>query len=115
MILSDININADEKMIERVIVNLLTNALHALEKQKSNKQITIEMQNLNNRIVLKILDSGEGISEHIQDKIFLPFFTTRQNGSGIGLTLAKSIMEAHNGYIVYRNTGNGSVFEVWFV
>lgn len=115
LILSDININADEKMIERVIVNLLTNALHALEKQKSNKQITIEMQNLNNRIVLKIHDSGEGISEQIQDKIFLPFFTTRQNGSGIGLTLAKSIMEAHNGYIVYRNTGNGSVFEVWFV
>lgn len=112
--ISDINLNADEKMMERVLVNLLTNSMHALSHSEK-KEISIETQYLNNRTVIKIQDSGEGINDKIQDKIFLPFFTTRQNGSGIGLTLAKSIMEAHNGYIVYRNLEGGSVFEVWFV
>jgi signal transduction histidine kinase len=88
--------------------------MHALSHSEK-KEISIETQYLNNRTVIKIQDSGEGINDKIQDKIFLPFFTTRQNGSGIGLTLAKSIMEAHNGYIVYRNLEGGSVFEVWFV
>ena len=112
--ISDINLNADEKMVERVLVNLLTNSMHALSHSEK-KEISIETQYLNNRTVIKIQDSGEGINDKIQDKIFLPFFTTRQNGSGIGLTLAKSIMEAHNGYIVYRNLEGGSVFEAWFV
>ena len=106
--ISDINLNADEKMVERVLVNLLTNSMHALSHSEK-KEISIETQYLNNRTVIKIQDSGEGINDKIQDKIFLPFFTTRQNGSGIGLTLAKSIMEAHNGYIVYRNLEGGSV------
>ncbi len=112
--ISDINLNADEKMVERVLVNLLTNSMHALSHSEK-KEISIETQYLNNRTVIKIQDSGEGINDKIQEKIFLPFFTTRQNGSGIGLTLAKSIMEAHNGYIVYRNLEGGSVFEAWFV
>ena len=112
--ISDINLNADEKMVERVLVNLLTNSMHALSHSEK-KEISIETQYLNNRTVIKIQDSGEGINDKIQEKIFLPFFTTRQNGSGIGLTLAKSIMEAHNGYIVYRNVEGGSVFEAWFV
>jgi signal transduction histidine kinase len=101
-------------MLERVLVNLLTNSMNALIRA-DKKEISIETQYLNNRTVIRIQDSGEGINDKIQDKIFLPFFTTRQNGSGIGLTLAKSIMEAHNGYIVYRNVEGGSVFEAWFV
>ena len=112
--IAELNLNADEKMVERVLVNLLTNSMHALTHSEK-KEISIETQYLNNRTVIKIQDSGEGINDKIQDKIFLPFFTTRQNGSGIGLTLAKSIMEAHNGYIVYRNVEGGSVFEAWFV
>ena len=112
--IAELNLNADEKMVERVLVNLLTNSMHALSHSEK-KEISIETQYLNNRTVIKIQDSGEGINDKIQEKIFLPFFTTRQNGSGIGLTLAKSIMEAHNGYIVYRNLEGGSVFEVWFV
>ncbi len=112
--IAELNLNADEKMVERVLVNLLTNSMNALTHSEK-KEISIETQYLNNRTVIKIQDSGEGINDKIQDKIFLPFFTTRQNGSGIGLTLAKSIMEAHNGYIVYRNVEGGSVFEVWFV
>jgi signal transduction histidine kinase len=110
-----IYIKADEKMIERVLVNLITNSILALENLQTQKKISIELQEFNNRIfIIKVEDNGGGIDEKIADKIFLPFFTTRQNGSGIGLTLAKSIMEAHNGY-PYRKTENGSSFEGWLI
>lgn len=113
--LKDFYINADEKMIERVLVNLITNAILALENRLEQKKIYIEILELNNRILIKVEDNGAGIDEKIADKIFLPFFTTRPNGSGIGLTLAKSIMEAHQGYLTYRKTENGSCFEAWMV
>ncbi len=113
--LKDFYINADERMIERVLVNLITNAILALENRLEQKKIYIEILELNNRILIKVEDNGAGIDEKIADKIFLPFFTTRPNGSGIGLTLAKSIMEAHQGYLTYRKTENGSCFEAWMV
>ena len=102
-------------MIERVLVNLITNAILALENRLEQKKIYIEILELNNRILIKVEDNGAGIDEKIADKIFLPFFTTRLNSSGIGLTLAKSIMEAHNEYLTYRKTENGSSFEGWLI
>lgn len=108
-------ISADEKMIERVLVNLITNSIHALE-HSDYKEIIIKNHSKNHRQIVTVKDSGEGIDQQIQDKIYMPFFTTRQNGSGIGLTLAKSIMEAHNGYLTHRNSEeNGSVFEIWLM
>ncbi len=110
----DYFVEADETMIERVLVNLLTNAQLALHKTE-NKHINIQLVETNHRILISIEDNGQGIDPQIENKIFLPFFTTRQNGSGIGLTLSKSIMEAHNGYLVYRKLEQGSAFEMWFV
>ena len=110
----DYFIQADESMIERVLVNLLTNAQLALQKQDS-KKINIQLSEINNRILLSLEDNGSGIDSQIESKIFLPFFTTRQNGSGIGLTLSKGIMEAHSGYLIYRRLERGSAFEMWFV
>ncbi|ASW75177.1 histidine kinase [Chryseobacterium piperi] len=107
-------IMADEKMLERSLINLLTNALHAIEEIDDGK-IIIHTDQQNTRTVIRIEDNGIGINEQISDKIFLPFFTTRTNGSGIGLTLTKSIMDAHHGYITFRKQERGSVFELWFV
>ncbi len=112
--LQDFYIQADESMIERVLVNLLTNAQLALQNQEE-KIIRIQVFETNNRVVINVEDNGQGIDPQIESKIFLPFFTTRQNGSGIGLTLSKSIMEAHNGYLTYRRIEGGSVFEVWLM
>lgn len=112
--IQDFFIQADESMIERMLVNLLTNAHLALQNQEQ-KHIRIHAFESNNRIVVSVEDSGQGIDPQIESKIFLPFFTTRSNGSGIGLTLSKSIMEAHNGYLIYRRLENGSAFEMWFV
>lgn len=107
-------ISADEKMIERSLINLYLNAIHALT-EKENKIITTNVKSLNNRIIVSIMDNGSGIPAEIKNKIFLPFFTTRTNGSGIGLTLAKSIIEAHGGYLNYKALPEGSSFELWFL
>jgi len=105
---------ADQKMIERCLINLYLNAIYAVENTPE-KTIRTEIKTLNKRIVLSVEDSGIGIPSEIKDKIFLPFFTTRISGSGIGLTLSKSIIEAHKGYLNYKALEQGSRFEIWFL
>jgi len=92
---------ADKQQLEQVFINLLTNSIYAL-KEKDLKSITITSETKNNRIFISISDTGNGIEKEIQDKIFLPFFTTRKDGAGIGLTLSKNIIEAHGGYLSYQ-------------
>jgi two-component system nitrogen regulation sensor histidine kinase NtrY len=105
---------ADQKMIERCLINLYLNAIYAVA-DNSEKIIKTEIKTFNKRILLSVEDNGVGISNEIKDKIFLPFFTTRISGSGIGLTLSKSIIEAHKGYLTYKPLEKGSRFEMWFV
>ncbi len=105
---------ADQKMIERCLINLYLNAIYAVS-DNVERTIKTEIKTQNKRIILTVEDNGIGISKEIQDKIFLPFFTTRSNGSGIGLTLSKSIIEAHKGYLNYKPLEQGSRFEIWFV
>ncbi|MPT30759.1 MAG: HAMP domain-containing histidine kinase [Chryseobacterium sp.] len=107
-------ISADEKMIERCLINLYLNAIYAVS-DNVERTIKTEIKTQNKRIILSVEDNGIGIQKEIQDKIFLPFFTTRSNGSGIGLTLSKSIIEAHKGYLNYKPLEQGSRFEIWFV
>lgn len=105
---------ADQKMIERCLINLYLNAIFAVSNT-NERIIKTEIKTLNKRIILSVEDSGIGIQKEIQDKIFLPFFTTRNEGSGIGLTLSKSIIEAHKGYLNYKALDQGSKFEIWFL
>ncbi|PZU81229.1 MAG: histidine kinase [Chryseobacterium sp.] len=107
-------ISADEKMIERCLINLYLNAIYAVS-DNVERTIKTEIKTQNKRIILSVEDNGVGIQKEIQDKIFLPFFTTRSGGSGIGLTLSKSIVEAHKGYLNYKPLEQGSRFEIWFV
>lgn len=105
---------ADQKMIERCLINLYLNAIYAVV-DSSEKIIKTEIKIINKRTILIVEDNGVGVSNEIKDKIFLPFFTTRSSGSGIGLTLSKSIIEAHNGYLNYKPLEQGSRFEIWFL
>jgi two-component system nitrogen regulation sensor histidine kinase NtrY len=107
-------INVDSQQIEQVLINLLTNSFYAL-KDASQKQIIISAEAKENRIFIKITDTGNGIEKEIENKIFLPFFTTRQEGAGIGLTLSKNIIEAHGGYISHNNEESKTTFEICLV
>lgn len=104
-------INIDSQQIEQVLINLLTNSINALENSNL-KQISISAEAKSNRIFIKVSDSGKGIEKEIEEKIFLPFFTTRPEGAGIGLTLSKNIIEAHGGYVSHKNENGKTVFEI---
>ncbi|MGQ2983971.1 sensor histidine kinase [Flavobacterium sp.] len=102
-------IMADARQMEQALINLLTNSMYALEGS-DRKEITIAAEVKNNRTFVTISDTGLGIDKEIEDKIFLPFFTTRPDGAGIGLTLSKNIIEAHGGYLSFKNEGSGATF-----
>ncbi|WP_294199323.1 ATP-binding protein [uncultured Chryseobacterium sp.] len=112
--LENFTISADEKMIGRCLINLYLNAIYAVSGS-AEKTIKTEIKMQNKRIVLSVEDNGTGVQKEIQNKIFLPFFTTRSGGSGIGLTLSKSIIEAHKGYLNYKPLEQGSRFDIWFI
>jgi len=89
---------ADEKLIEQTIINLVKNSVFALEQRK-NPEIRLKAFSLGDQLNIEISDNGRGISKEIIDNIFTPFFTTRKEGSGIGLSLARQVMQMHNGSI----------------
>ncbi|MEQ8924570.1 MAG: ATP-binding protein [Fulvivirga sp.] len=99
----DIKIKADRHMIEQVLINLLKNATQAFDEQ-SNKliQVTAELDE-KNRPVIIIADNGNGIEEEALEKIFIPFFTTKKDGSGIGLSLSRQIMRKHQGSLSVKS------------
>lgn len=107
-------IYVDAQQIEQVLINLLTNSINAL-KNTSPKQILISAEAKENRTYIKITDTGNGVEKEIESKIFLPFFTTRNEGAGIGLTLSKNIIEAHGGYISFKTEEDKTTFEICLV
>jgi two-component system, NtrC family, nitrogen regulation sensor histidine kinase NtrY len=93
-----LTIQADEEMIEQVLINLLKNAIEAVTDTKDPR---IELWGLydESSVKIDIIDNGAGIIPEAIDKIFVPFFSTKRTGSGIGLSLSRQIMQLHNGSI----------------
>jgi len=101
--------NADPKMIEQVLVNIYKNAVEVLGAHQSPEIITNAFITTNERLQIEIADNGPGMKKEILDKIFIPFYTTKQEGSGIGLSLCRQIILAHHGYIKAESTeGEGT-------
>jgi nitrogen fixation/metabolism regulation signal transduction histidine kinase len=106
--------NLDERMIEQVMINLVKNAIQAV-KSTPAKKITLATAFLENKPALLVKDSGSGIPEEQLDSIFLPFFSTQPEGTGIGLSFSQHIMRLHNGHInVVSKPGSGSEFQLIF-
>lgn len=112
----DLKIHVDKELIDQVLINLLQNAMHALEENEEDKVIIINaFVNEYGRPTMKIRDNGSGIDEEALGKIFIPFFTTKKQGSGIGLSLSKQIMRKHGGAIMVRSVINeGTEFTLRF-
>ncbi|WP_394775978.1 sensor histidine kinase [Flavobacterium sp.] len=104
----------DKNQMEQVIINLITNSIYAL-KEKNEKKMFLSSYTENNRFFIRISDNGKGIDEEIRDKVFLPFFTTRKDGAGIGLTLSKNIIEAHGGYLSYQTDEDKTSFVICLI
>jgi len=93
---SKISVNVDLKLVEQALINLVTNSIHALE-DITDPLIEIDYRLEQNKLFIEVTDNGKGIEADQIEKIFVPFFTTRKNGSGIGLTITRNIMKMHYG------------------
>jgi two-component system, NtrC family, nitrogen regulation sensor histidine kinase NtrY len=110
----DLMITADPDLLDQVIINLLLNAADAV-KDRENPRIGLFASESNGRIKIEVKDNGTGIKPDIMDKIFMPFFTSKKHGSGIGLSLSRQIMHLHKGTITVRSKPDeGSVFTLLF-
>lgn len=110
----DLLLYADENLISQVVLNLLKNALHA---SQNGEAILIKAYNNDEgQVMIEICDNGCGIPDEIVPHIFIPFFTTKESGSGIGLSIARQIMRLHGGTLsLIRNTTNfRTVFRLTF-
>ena len=94
-----LELTADEQLIEQVLINLIKNSIHALENVEKKKIKLKAFINNNGKRAIQVIDNGQGILKEVGDKIFIPFFTTKSSGSGIGLSLSKQIMRTHHGNI----------------
>ncbi|MEQ9467732.1 MAG: ATP-binding protein [Ekhidna sp.] len=112
-----LQINIDREQIEQVIINVVKNAIQALAAdEKDNKSLTITAMPIDGGgAFISVADNGTGIEEEALKKIFIPFFTTKKNGSGIGLSLSKQIMRKHGGNITAKSQiGEGTEFLLKF-
>lgn len=108
-------LTADPDLIEQVLINMVINAIHAV-KDKENPQIVIQATStFQNRINITVRDNGYGITPDLMEKIFIPFFTSKKEGSGIGLSLSREIMRLHKGSIsVKSKPGVETIFSLSF-
>ncbi len=103
-------IPADKELLKSAILNLIVNAYQAMD---DNGVLDISVIKNNNLCVISITDTGEGIEEKDLENIFSPFFTTKQNGNGLGLSYANKIIQAHFGQIEVRSQLNkGTTFTI---
>jgi two-component system, NtrC family, nitrogen regulation sensor histidine kinase NtrY len=108
---TDLSIHADVHLMEQVLINLIVNAIEAVKDQAAPVVTLSAEQDLNNKILIRVADNGTGIEPEVLDKIFIPFFSTKKNGSGIGLSLCKQIIALHKGTLQVNTVqGKGTLF-----
>jgi len=112
---AELDLYADRDLVEPVLLNLLRNARQAtFDKDEPKIKLTARLNKRGN-IIVEVSDNGHGVSAENAKKIFVPFFTTREGGSGVGLALARQVMIAHGGFVrVSDNQGGGAVFRLTF-
>jgi two-component system, NtrC family, nitrogen regulation sensor histidine kinase NtrY len=111
----DIEFSADEQLLEQVMINMLKNAIQALSNAADPTITVMAFINKRGRLNIQVKDNGQGILKEVLDKIFIPFFTTKPKGSGIGLSLSRQIMRLHGGTITANSEPEaGTTFTLTF-
>ncbi|RNI26452.1 sensor histidine kinase [Rufibacter latericius] len=111
----DLILEADPNLLDQVLINLLVNAVDAVKEQPEPEISLAAYAATDGKVVIKVSDNGMGMSKEVQEKIFIPFFSSKKNGSGIGLSLCKQIIMLHKGTIqVQSEEGKGTTFTLLF-
>ncbi len=102
---------ADKVQIQQVLLNLIRNAIEAMEESDRRELLVATAAAADNMVEISVADTGSGISPDIAEQLFQPFITTKRHGMGVGLSISRTIIEAHGGVIAARpNSGGGTVF-----
>lgn len=110
-----ITLTADPELLEQVLINLIKNAMEALREQSNGVIELAVFRPKENKVVIEVRDNGPGIDQEFTEQVFVPFFTTKKDGTGIGLSLSRQIMQIHKGSITFRTApGQGTVFMLEF-
>ncbi|HUR12463.1 MAG TPA: HAMP domain-containing sensor histidine kinase [Flavitalea sp.] len=111
----DLQLEADTNLVEQVLINLVVNAIEAVKDKKEPRIVLSSYLAANRKTVVKVADNGSGMPEEVMEKIFIPFFSTKKSGSGIGLSLCKQIMMLHRGNIQVQSVeSEGTAFMLQF-
>ncbi|MCY7422098.1 MAG: HAMP domain-containing histidine kinase [Chitinophagaceae bacterium] len=112
---TELVLEADTSLIEQVLINLVVNSVEAVKDSPSAHIMLSAFRASDNRVILKVSDNGAGMTQEVMEKIFIPFFSTKKSGGGIGLSLCKQIMMLHKGNIQIQSVeGKGSSFSLQF-
>lgn len=112
---ADLTLKADAELIAQVLINLVNNALDALTDQPDAVILVHALVNEQQNTIIRVSDNGPGIAPEVAEQIFVPFFTTKSSGSGIGLSLSRQIMRLHKGSLTMQTEpGRGSTFTLVF-
>lgn len=110
-----LDVSADSDMLEQIVINMLKNAEQALSSKEDGNIWLMARLNKRGRVAIEIADDGPGIPAEIAKQIFVPFFTTKRAGSGVGLALTRQVMIAHGGAVrLSERDGGGAVFSLTF-
>jgi len=110
-----LEIHADPHQFEMILLNLMRNALDSLPEDKQGNEVWIHARSIEKGAEITVGDNGTGIKEDLLDQVFVPFFSTKENGSGIGLSLIRQIMNKHDGSIALDSAeGKGTVVTLLF-
>jgi two-component system, NtrC family, nitrogen regulation sensor histidine kinase NtrY len=108
-------VEADINLVEQVMINLIVNAIDAVKENDKPRILLSADHTKGNKVEIRVSDNGHGMSAEVLENIFVPFFSTKKTGSGIGLSLCKQIMMLHKGNIHVKSIeGEGSVFTLQF-
>ncbi len=111
----DLEVAVDPDLIEQVLINLILNSIKALNEIAGSEISLSGKLDSRGSVLIQVKDNGHGIPEDLHEKIFIPFFTTRKEGSGIGLSLSRQIMRAHKGGLTVSSIpGKDTVFTLRF-
>ncbi|OUT98921.1 MAG: hypothetical protein CBC01_02580 [Betaproteobacteria bacterium TMED41] len=103
-------INVDPILIEQVLLNLIKNGLESM-KDSNHKNLVLKVLSDENDVIFSVRDQGPGVSDEIKDRLFESFFSTKSEGTGIGLNICRSVIESHGGKLWYENQmDNGCIF-----
>ena len=108
-----LEVYADRQLLDQVLINLVRNAADAI-RDIDSPEMRLSAKLDFGRVIIRIRDNGRGIPEETVDQIFVPFFTTKRTGSGIGLSLSRQIMTAHRGEIVVESDAGGTTASILF-